>query len=58
MQQALKEQLAGLQGEVDTSGDVQGAKRAKEEARQELERQQQDLQARHESIEVRSGWQC
>jgi Skp family chaperone for outer membrane proteins len=50
--QALREQLEGLQGEVDTYADVEGAKRAKEEARETLERQQQELQAQHESLQV------
>lgn len=50
--QALREQLAGLQGEVDTYAAVEGAKRAKEEAREALEQQQQELQAQHESLQV------
>lgn len=50
--QALHEQLAGLQGEVATYSDVEGAKRVKEEAKDQLERQHQELQAQHESLQV------
>jgi DNA repair exonuclease SbcCD ATPase subunit len=54
--QALREQLAGLKGEVDTYADVEGAKRSIEEAREQLERQQQELQTQHESLKVWPWW--
>jgi TolA-binding protein len=55
--QALREQLAGLKSEVDTYVDVEGANRSKEEAREQLERQQQDLQTQQESLKVRGALQ-
>lgn len=50
---ALREQLSGLQAEVDTYSDVEGARRAKEVTRGELEAQQQDLQTRQDTLQVR-----
>jgi hypothetical protein len=50
--QSLNEQLAGLRGEVDTYSDVEGAKKAKEAARDGLEQQHQELQMQHESLKV------
>lgn len=49
---ALKEQLLGLQGEVDTYGDVEGARRSKETNREELEQQQHTLQTQQDTLKV------
>lgn len=50
--QSLKDQLVGLRGEMDTYSDVEGAKKAKEAARDGLEQQHQELQLQHESLKV------
>lgn len=49
---ALREQLAGLQAEVQTYTDVDGAKRSKEAAREDLEQQQHALQTQQSTLKV------